>query len=38
MIAVYQTWFNSGRKQNIEELSKKLSVLTFNGINGLSLL
>ncbi len=37
MIAVYQSWFNSGRRQNIEELSKKLSVLTFNGINGLSI-
>lgn len=38
MIAVYQTWFNSGRRQDIEDLSRKLSVLTFNGINGLSLL
>ena len=38
MIAVYQKWFNTGRKQDIEDLSRKLSVLTFNGINGLSLL
>ena len=38
MIAVYQAWFNSGRRQDIEDLSRKLSVLTFNGINGLSLL
>lgn len=37
MISVYQTWFNSGRHQNIEDLSRKLSVLTFYGINGLSL-
>lgn len=36
MIAVYQRWFNTGRKQNIEELSRNLSILTFNGINGLS--
>ena len=35
MIAVYQRWFNTGRKQNIEVLSKKLSILTFKGINGL---
>ena len=38
VIAVYQKWFNTGRKQDIEDLSRKLSVLTFNGINGLSLL
>lgn len=38
MIAVYQRWFNTGRKQDIEELSRALSVLTFNGINGLSVL
>lgn len=36
MIAVYQRWFNTGRKQDIEELSRQLSILTFNGINGLS--
>lgn len=36
MIAVYQKWFNTGRKQNIEELSRNLAVLTFKGINGLS--
>ena len=36
MIAVYQRWFNTGRKQDIEELSRNLSILTFNGINGLS--
>ncbi|MBE6007402.1 MAG: hypothetical protein E7238_09710 [Sarcina sp.] len=38
MIAVYQKWFNTGRRQDIEDLSRKLSVLTFNGINGLSLM
>ena len=36
MIAVYQRWFNTGRKQDIEELSRNLSILTFKGINGLS--
>ena len=36
MIAVYQRWFNTGRKQNIEELSRSLSVLTFSGIRGLT--
>lgn len=36
MIAVYQRWFNTGRKQNIEELSRNLSVLTFDGIHGLT--
>ena len=36
MIAVYQKWFNTGRRQNIEDLSRKLSVVTFSGINGLS--
>ena len=36
MIAVYKTWFNTGRKQDIEDLSRKISVLTFNGINGLT--
>lgn len=36
MIAVYQKWFNTGRRQDIEELSRSLSVLTFNGINGLT--
>ena len=36
MIAVYQKWFNTGRKQDIEELSRSLSILTFNGIKGLT--
>ena len=36
--AGYQTGCNSGRRQNIEELSRKLSVLTLNGINGLSII
>lgn len=36
MIAVYHKWFNTGRKQNIEDLSRKLSILTFKGINGLA--
>ena len=34
MIAVYQTWFNSGRSQSIQEISEVLSVLCFSGITG----
>lgn len=36
MVAVYQKWFNTGRKQDIEALSRKISILTFSGINGLT--
>ena len=32
----FDTWFNTGRKQNIEDLSRKLSILTFKGIKGLA--
>ena len=35
MLAVYQTWFNSSRKETIEELSKKISVVAMFGANGL---
>lgn len=35
MFAVYQSWFNSDRKQSIEGLSKDVSVMTFSGVNGL---
>ena len=34
MLAVYQQWFNSDRKQPIEELSKDLGDLIFRGIQG----
>ena len=34
MVAVYQRWFNAGRCESIELLSKTLSVLAFSGING----
>ena len=34
MISVYKNWFNSGRKQSIEELSKIISVMAFSGFNG----
>ncbi len=34
MVAVYQHWFNSGRRESIEVLSETLSTLAFYGING----
>ena len=34
MFTVYQQWFNSDRSQSIEEISEVLSVLCFNGLNG----
>ena len=34
MVAVYQQWFNSGRRESIELLSETLSVLAFSGISG----
>ena len=35
MVAVYQQWFNAGRRESIETLSETLSVLAFSGINGI---
>ena len=35
MVAVYQHWFNSGRREPIEKLSETLSALAFSGINGI---
>ena len=34
MLTVYQQWFNSDRSRSIEEISEILSVLCFNGLNG----
>lgn len=35
MLAVYRNWFHSDRSQPIEEISQTISVLCFQGINGL---
>lgn len=35
MMTVYQNWFNSNRTESIENISKKISVITASGINGL---
>ena len=35
LFSVYQSWFNSQRRQSIEEISQTLSTLCFEGINGL---
>ncbi len=35
MMTTYQNWFNSGRRQSLEQISAVLSVLCFNGTNGL---
>ena len=35
MVAVYQRWFNSGRRESIEVISENLSTLAFSGINGM---
>lgn len=35
MFSVYQSWFNSSRRQSIEEISRTVSKLCFEGINGL---
>ena len=35
MVAVYQHWFNTGRRESIELLSETLSALAFSGINGI---
>jgi len=35
MFAVFQHWFNSDRKQSIERISEMISVMSFNGLNGM---
>ena len=35
LFSVYQSWFNSERRQSIGEISRTLSTLCFEGINGL---
>lgn len=35
MISVYQSWFNSGRKQPIEEISDIVSTICFTGFAGM---
>ena len=35
LFSVYQSWFNSERRQSIEEISRTLGILCFAGINGL---
>ena len=35
LFSVYQSWFNSERRQSIGEISHTLSTLCFEGINGL---
>ncbi|HHY52804.1 MAG TPA: TetR/AcrR family transcriptional regulator, partial [Clostridiales bacterium] len=35
MIAVYQQWFNSNRRQSIEEISETVSILFFHGFSGI---
>lgn len=35
MLAVFQNWFNSDRKQSLEELSRIISVVAMLGVNGL---
>lgn len=35
MIAVYQQWFNSDRRQSIEEISRTISTLLFHGLSGI---
>ena len=34
MLSVYQHWFASDRRMPLEEVSKLISIMTFNGING----
>lgn len=34
MLAVFQNWFNSGREQSIEELSRTISLIAMLGLNG----
>jgi len=35
MLAVFQHWFNSDRKQSLDELSRTISVIAMLGVNGL---
>ena len=35
MIAVYRSWFNSGSKQSIEEISRMVSILCTSGVQPL---
>ena len=35
LLAVFTEWYNSGRQQSIEELSRKLSRLCFDGVHGM---
>lgn len=35
MLSAYQSWFNSGREQPIEEFSKEVGVLVYSGVEGL---
>ena len=35
MVAVYQRWFNSGRRESIGMITETLSNLAFSGINGI---
>ena len=34
LLAVFTEWYNSGRQQSMEELSKQLSCLCFDGVHG----
>lgn len=34
MVAVYKQWFNSDRSEPVEELSRRMNVLAFKGLNG----
>lgn len=34
MVAVYKQWFNSERSEPVEELSRRMNVLAFKGLNG----
>lgn len=34
MLSVYQHWFNSNRQKSIEEISKTVSILVSEGLNG----
>lgn len=34
MVAVYKQWFNSDRSEPVDELSRRMNVLAFKGLNG----
>lgn len=34
LMAVYKSWFNSDRRDSIEEINEEISVLSFRGVNG----